>query len=147
MELDVKKNYVYIMMDKKADDLALVKCGQTTSTLRDRFHAYKTSNPFLECVAISEVKKTYSLNYVEDLMHFLCDNHKQLSFLCGEWYVVRGKEEIEKIQNKGFLYFRGVNSTLKNKEMVNQKICEMWGSAKRPYSRTAYVFKKNKKSA
>lgn len=140
MELNVRKNYMYIMMDRKADDIALVKCGQTTTTLRDRFHSYKTSNPFLECVAISEVKKTYSLDYVEDLIHALCEKHKKMTFLCGEWYIIKGKKEIEKLQNKGFLYFRGVNSALKNKEMINQKIYEMWGNAKKPYSRTAYVF-------
>ena len=138
MELKIAGRYAYIMMDRKAEDLALVKPGQTTDTLYNRFHCYKTANPFLECIAFFVVKKNQSLDYVEDFLHDFCE--KRFEFVCGEWYVVRGKEEIEKIAQKGFAYFRGINSKLKNKEMVNQKICEMWGSSKKAYRRTAYIF-------
>ena len=51
MELRTKDNWLYIMMDRKGADIALVKNGLSADTLYNRFHSYKTSNPWLECVA------------------------------------------------------------------------------------------------
>lgn len=125
MELRTKDNWLYIMMDRKGADIALVKNGLSADTLYNRFHSYKTSNPWLECVAICKTRKNQNLKKVEHLFHEYCNEH--FEHVCGEWYIVRGEEEINKIATQGFNYFGKLTYRVKAKEMVNRKIFEMWG--------------------
>lgn len=124
MELKTKADRIYIMLDKKTEDCALVKTGKSADTLYNRFHSYKTGNPWLVCLAICKIRKRQTLSNVENLFHTFCEEN--FKPLCGEWYLVEGKEEIAKIEEMGFNYFGKLTYRIKEKEMVNKKVCELW---------------------
>ena len=128
MELTTKAERIYIMLDKKSDDVALVKTGKSADNLRNRFHAYKTGNPWLECVAICEIRKKQTLSNVEKLFHIFCEEN--FTHVCGEWYLIEGKDEIEKIETMGFNYFGKLVYRIKAKENINKKVCELWENRK-----------------
>lgn len=129
MRLNEKAKWLYIMMDKKSPSCALIKTGLSADTLRNRFHNYLTGNPWLVCVAVCEVRRNQSLEKVEKLFHQLCE--EKFTHECGEWYVVKGKEEITKIRELGFDYFEELNGRIKSKEMINKKISELWNRNKK----------------
>ena len=124
MELRTKAEWLYIMIDKKDNDCALIKTGLSRDTLYNRFHHYKTGNPWLVCLAVCEVRKRQNLAKVEKLFHAFCEEN--FPFICGEWYLVEGKEEIKKIEEMGFDYFGKLTYRIKGKEIVNKKVCELW---------------------
>ncbi len=129
MRLNEKAKWLYIMMDKKTPSRALIKTGLSTDTLRNRFHSYLTSNPWLVCVAVCEVRNNQSLKKVEKLFHRACEN--RFAHECGEWYVVKGKEEINAIKELGFDYFEELKGRIKSREIVNKKISELWNRNKK----------------
>ena len=126
MKLNSKAMRIYLMLDRKGLDCALVKIGITADILKNRLCKYKTTNPWLECIAICEIRKTQNLMEVEKLFHQFCKDH--FTFICGEWYLMTGEKEIEELATKGFDYFGKLKYRVKNKEMINKKICDMWKS-------------------
>lgn len=123
--LRTKRDSVYMMLDRKAESLALVKTGLTADSFYNRFHAYKTSNPWLNCVAIAELRKRQNLKKVEKMFHEALA--EQFDFVCGEWYLITDKETIDEIERDGFAFFnKHLNWYIKNKEMVNTIIAKLW---------------------
>ena len=90
MELRTKADRIYIMMDRKSEDYALVKTGKSADTLYNRMHSYKTGNPWLIFLAVCEIRKRQTLSNVEGLFHRFCEEN--FTPICGEWYLVEGKE-------------------------------------------------------
>lgn len=124
MELRTKADRIYIMMDRKSEDCALVKTGKSADTIYNRMHSYKTGNPWLVFLAVCEIRKRQTLSNVEGLFHRFCEEN--FTPVCGEWYLVEGKEEIDKIEEMGFNYFGKLIYRIKQKEMVNKRVCELW---------------------
>lgn len=126
-----KADRLYIMLDRKANNRALVKVGITEDTLKNRIHCYRTSNPLLELVAVSEVRTNYDLHAVEDLFFDYLRETKECEHIFGEWLEIIGEEEIEAVATLGFKYFDKLFYRVKNIEFYNIEVCKLWASRKR----------------
>lgn len=123
--LNTKAESVYVMLDRKGINLALVKTGLTADTFRNRFHCYKTSNPWLQCVAVANLRKGQNLKKVEKMFHKALAENFEL--VCGEWYKITDSALIDEIEKDGFQFFgKHLNWYIKNKEMINTTIAELW---------------------
>lgn len=126
-----KADRVYIMVDQKAPDFALVKAGITSDTLKNRFHCYRTSNPMLLLVATAEVRKNQDLHKVENMFFDFFRNEKGYDHVFGEWIAVTNAEDIEAIKTQGFRFFQNLFYRTKNNTFYNKMVYELWGCRKR----------------
>ena len=123
-KLNVRAEYLYLMLDQKSPALALTKVGLTADMLINRLCKYKTINPWLECVAICEIRADQNHEELEQLFHYYLASSYE--YACGEWYIVKDKEEIEKLRKNGFNEFGKLVNRIKKVEMVNKRVCELW---------------------
>ena len=122
---------LYIMLDRKERNRALVKVGITQKPLKSRMHCYRTSNPLLELVAVSEVRTNYDLHIVEELFFKYLRETKECDHIFGEWLEIIGEEEIEAVATLGFKYFDKLFYRVKNIEFYNVEVRELWEGRKR----------------
>ena len=73
--LRIVGEWLYLMIDEKENG-ALVKVGLTSMTLRKRFSGYKTSNPFLICAGVCQVRCNQDLCTVEEMYHQFMENNE-----------------------------------------------------------------------
>ena len=99
--LRIVGEWLYLMIDERANG-ALVKVGLTSTTLRKRFSGYKTSNPYLVCAGVCQVRRNQELCDVEDMYHDFMDNDEKFVHVTGEWYLITDKELIKDIKKNGF---------------------------------------------
>ena len=121
-----KADRLYLMIDQKAVDFALVKDGISRDFLRNRFHSYRTSNPMLELVCVCEPRKNQDLETLEQLMFEFLHNEKGYDHFCGEWVAVTSAEDIEAIRRDGFKFFENLYYRTKNNTYYNKAVCELW---------------------
>lgn len=126
-----KADRVYIMVDQKSPDFALVKAGITSDTLKNRFHCYRTSNPMLLLVATAEVRKNQDLHKVEDMFFDFFRIQKGYEHVFGEWIAITNAEDIEAIKTQGFRFFQKLFYRTKNNTFYNKMVYELWGCRKR----------------
>lgn len=126
-----KKDRLYIMLDQKGTDFALVKAGITSDTLKNRFHCYKTSNPMLLLVATAEIRKNQDLHAVEDALFDFFRNKKGYGHVSGEWIAVTNAADIEAIKTQGFRFFEKLFYRTKNNTFYNKMVYELWDCRKR----------------
>ena len=126
-----KKDRLYIMLDQKAPNFALVKDGITSDTLKNRFHCYRTSNPMLQLVATAEIRKNQDLREVEDLMFDYLRTEKGYDHVFGEWIAITNAEDIEAIKREGFRFFGKLFYRTKNNTFYNKMVYELWDCRKR----------------
>ena len=126
-----KKDRLYIMLDQKGTDFALVKAGITSDTLKNRFHCYRTSNPMLLLVATAEVRKNQDLHAVEDAFFDFFRNKKGYDHVFGEWIAVTNAADIEAIKTQGFRFFEKLFYRTKNNTFYNKMVYELWDCRKR----------------
>ena len=99
--LRIVGEWLYLMIDEKENG-ALVKVGLTSMTLRKRFSGYKTSNPFLICAGVCQVRCNQDLCTVEEMYHQFMENNELFKHITGEWYFITNKELIADIKKNGF---------------------------------------------
>ena len=99
--LRVIGEWLYLMIDEKENG-ALVKVGLTSSTLRKRFTGYRTSNPFLVCAGVCQVRRNQDLYTVEEMYHKFMADDEHFSYVFGEWYFITDKDLIKDIKENGF---------------------------------------------
>lgn len=99
--LRIVGEWLYLMIDEKENG-ALVKVGLTSMTLRKRFSGYKTSNPFLICAGVCQVRRNQDLCTVEEMYHQFMENNEFFKHITGEWYFITNKELIADIKKNGF---------------------------------------------
>lgn len=99
--LRIVGEWLYLMIDEKENG-ALVKVGLTSMTLRKRFSGYKTSNPFLICAGVCQVRCNQDLCTVEEMYHQFMENNELFKHITGEWYFITDKELIADIKKNGF---------------------------------------------
>lgn len=126
-----KAERLYIMLDQKTEDYALVKAGITRDTLKNRFHNYRTSNPMLELVATAEIRQRQHLEIVEDMLFDYFRNEKGYDHLFGEWVEITNAEDIIEIREKGFKFFGKLWYRTKNNTYYNTMVYELWECKKR----------------
>ena len=126
-----KKDRLYIMLDQKAADYALVKAGITSDTLKNRFHNYRTSNPMLTLVATCEIRKNQDLHDVEDKFFEYFRNEKGYDHVFGEWVAITNAADIEAIRTQGFRFFGKYFYRTKNNTFYNKMVYELWDCRKR----------------
>lgn len=131
LNLTDRADRFYIMLDRKAIDLALVKVGITSDTLKNRIHAYRTSNPFLMLVAVSEIRKNFELKAVEEMFFDYLRKEKGYEHAFGEWVIVDNAEDIEAIQELGFRFFGKLFYRTKNIEFCREQVRNLWDYKKR----------------
>ena len=121
-----KAERLYIMIDYKGKGIALVKVGITKDTLKNRFHTYRTCNPWLQLVATGEIRKRQSLKVVEKMFFDYLRNEKGYKHVFGEWVLIDNEEDIEQITREGFKFFDKLFYRIKNHTLYNQTICDLW---------------------
>ena len=121
-----KADRLYIMIDQKAENFALVKGGISRDVLRNRFHSYRTSNPMLELVCTCETRKNQDLENVEQLVFDFLRDVKGYDHFCGEWVAVTNAEDIEAIRRDGFKFFEKLYYRTKNNTYYNLPIYQLW---------------------
>lgn len=131
IDFNTKADRFYIMLDRKGTDLALVKVGITSDTLKHRIHAYRTSNPFLVMVAVSEIRKNYDLKTVEEMFFDYLRQEKGYEHAFGEWLIVDNAEDIEAIEKQGFRFFGKLFYRTKNNEFCREQVRNLWDYKKR----------------
>ena len=126
-----KADRCYIMLDRKGADLALVKVGITSDTLKNRIHSYRTANPFLELVAICEVRKNQNLHKVEEMFFDYMREVRGYEHAFGEWVVVTNAADIDAIETEGFRFFEKLFYRTKNNEFYREQVRNLWNYRKR----------------
>ncbi len=121
-----KVDRLYIMLDQKAPDFALVKGGITSDTLKNRFHCYRTSNPMLVLVATCEIRKNQDLKDVEQKFFNFFREVKGYDHVFGEWVAVTNAEDIEAIKREGFRFFEKLFYRTKNNTYYNTEVYKLW---------------------
>lgn len=126
-----KANRLYIMLDRKSKNFALVKEGITSDTLKNRFHCYRTSNPMLKLVATCEIRKNQDLKNVEKLFFEFFREEKGYNHIFGEWVAITNKEDIDTIEKEGFRFFEKLFYRTKNNTFYNMEVYKLWECRKR----------------
>lgn len=126
-----KAERLYIMLDQKSDDYALVKAGITRDTLKNRFHNYRTTNPMLELVATAEIRQRQHLEIVEEMLFDYFRTEKGYDHLFGEWVAITNAEDIAEIRKNGFKFFGKLWYRTKNNTYYNTMVYELWDCRKR----------------
>ncbi len=126
-----KKSRVYIMIDQRAPDFALVKNGISADTLKNRFNQYRSSNPMLTLVATAEVRSNQNLETVEKMLFEYCRTEKGYNHFYGEWMVIDNAEDIEALKREGFRFYGKMFYRLKNQTFYRKMVCELWQGRKR----------------
>ena len=121
-----KAERCYIMLDIKSDNLALVKVGMTQDTLKHRLAGYRTANPFLELVAICEVRCNQNVFDVEERCFQFLRQTKGYEHAFGEWVIIDNEDDILAIQSQGFRFFEKLWYRTKHHEMYNEQVRNLW---------------------
>ena len=126
-----KADRLYIMLDRKSRDFALMKSGITSDTLKNRFHCYRTSNPMLQLVATCEIRKNQNLKIVEEMIFDFLREEKGYDHVFGEWVAITNAEDIEAIEKDGFRFFEKLFYRTKNNTYYNMEVYKLWNCRKR----------------
>ncbi len=126
-----KEERLYIMLDQKRINYALLKTGITRDTLKHRFHNYRSLNPMVELVATAEIRQRQHLETVEEMIFDFFRTEKGYEHVFGEWVAVTNAEDIEAIRKEGFKFFDKLWYRTKNNTYYNKVVCELWKSRKR----------------
>lgn len=126
-----KANRLYMMLDRKSRNFALVKAGITSDTLKSRFHCYRTSNPMLQLVATCEIRKNQDLKNVEKMFFEFFREEKGYDHVFGEWVAITNEEDIDAIEKEGFRFFEKLFYRTKNNTYYNMEVCKLWECRKR----------------
>jgi len=126
-----KADRLYIMLDRKSRDFALMKSGITSDTLKSRFHCYRTSNPMLQLVATCEIRKNQDLKVVEQMFFDFLRVEKGYEHVFGEWVAITNEEDIEAIEKEGFRFFEKLFYRTKNNTYYNMEVRQLWDYRKR----------------
>ena len=118
------KERLYIMLDKKSANYALVKTGMSTDKLKRRMNGYRTANPLLRLIDTVEIRKGTNIWEVESKFHELLA--KQYEHLYGEWYVITDSAEIKAIEKHGFKHFDELKWYVKNRTHYNTRVVDLW---------------------
>ena len=121
-----KADRLYIMLDQKAPDFALVKGGITSDTLKNRFHCYRTSNPMLVLIATCEIRKNQDLKDVEQKFFDFFREVKGYDHVFGEWVAITNAKDIEAIKREGFRFFEKLFYRTKNNTYYNTEVYKLW---------------------
>lgn len=126
-----KAERLYIMLDQRREDFALVKAGITKDTLKNRFHCYRTTNPMLELIATAEIRKRQHLETVEEMMFDYFRKEKGYDHYFGEWVAITNAEDIQAIREEGFKFFGKLWYRTKNNTFYNTVVYKLWQCKKR----------------
>lgn len=117
---------LYIMLDQKSDNYALLKTGITRDTLKHRFQNYRSLNPMVELVATAEIRKRQNLENVEEMIFDFFRNEKGYNHLFGEWVEITNAEDIASIRENGFKFFGKLWYRTKNNTYYNTMVYKLW---------------------
>ena len=126
-----KAERLYIMLDQKREDYALLKTGITRDTLKHRFHNYRSLNPMVELVATAEIRQRQHLETVEEMIFDFFRTEKDYDHVFGEWVAITNAEDIKAIRENGFKFFGKLWYRTKNNTYYNTMVYELWECRKR----------------
>lgn len=126
-----RANRLYIMLDQRSADFALVKTGITSDTLFNRMRKYKTANPLLTLVATCEVRKGKDLRKVESLFFNYYRKTRGYNHFVGEWIEMTSKKDIAAIRKNGFEFFTDLKGYIKKVTYYNMPVYQLWKSIER----------------